>query len=105
MPAWSQLRVGNVVEADNTCILVILLFLYRTLERNWGRGRDGRQGFLLGSDAYLLVPLPVRFLVLRGAVLGFEATGACLVGGLLIAGESTAHCWIHRGYRRQGKVS
>ena len=78
MPAGAKLRVNDIVEADNTRILCFLL--NRTLERNGGRGRNGRRDFLLRSDADFLVPLPVGCLVILGAVAGIEATGAGIHG-------------------------
>ena len=82
VPVRSQLCVSDVIEADNTRILVILLFLDRTLERDGRRGRNNRRLFLLRSDADLLVKLPELRLVLLRVVIHLLVSGALERGGL-----------------------
>jgi len=88
--ARAHLSVGDVYEADDALILVFLLFVESTLDRN------GSRHFLLGSDAEFLVLLSVGCLMLLGSVLGVETTAA-LEGGWLGAARKGA---VRSGLRR-----
>ena len=95
MPARSQLRVDNVVEADNILILIVLLFVDRSLERN--EREEQTPGFLLRSDADLLVPPPVLCLLLLGTVLSLLTPGAELRGRDLAVRKGTVRRGLGRG--------
>ena len=88
MSTGAKIRVGDVIKADNTRILVVLLFVDRYLERNEGSGWNECRGFLIRSDTVLLVPPPVVRLVLLRAVLSLLATVAGLRGRDLAARKS-----------------